>query len=138
MKNEEFINFLQESGKEKIDISPDLFYEKIDLKIASEEFKNEFLNNDFRKFDLKSSLKKEFYQICTKIFENFKKKGNFLIFKYWKISQNVDEEVLEICIKRIKIILINQKKDKKVTLYTDLIDFYCNLFLFVLKNLIVN
>ena len=61
-----------------------------------------------------------------------------MIFKYWKISQNVDEEVLEICIKRIKTVLINQKKDKKVTLYTDLIDFYCNLFLFVLKNLIVN
>ena len=128
LKNEEFINILQESGKANINISPDLFAEMIDLKNASEEFKNEFLNNDFKKFDLKSTLKNGYYQIFTKIFEKFETQGDFLILKNWKISPNVDEEVLEICIKRIKAVLISQKKDKKNTLYTDLIDFYCNLF----------
>ena len=128
LKNEEFINFLQESGKENINISPELFSEKIDLKIASEEFKNEFLNNDFKKFDLKATLRNNFYQLFTKIFEKFETQGDFLILKNWKISPNIDEGVLEICIKRIKTVLINQKKAKKITIYTDLIDFYCNLF----------
>ena len=133
LKNEQLINFFQESGKKEIFLSPDLIASLIDLKNASELFRNNFLNNDFKKFDLKTSFQKGFYIIIEKIFEKFESQADFLKLKNWKISPNVDIEVLDICINRITSILIKEskekeKKNKKNILYTDLIDFLCNLF----------
>ena len=131
LKNEELINYFQESGKREINISPDIIVELIDLKNTSVSFRNDFLNNDFKKFDLKASFQKAYYTLIQKIFEKFTEQRDFLLLKNWEINPNVDEEVLDVCIKRITSILIQEskvKKNNKNILYTDLIDFLCKLF----------
>jgi len=130
LKNEELINFFQESGKKQIsDIEPDKIVELINLNTASEEFINDFLNNNFKKFDLKVFFGKKFDIFIQKIFENFKNLDNFLNIKNWKISPNVNEEVLKYCIRRISTVINeNNKKMEKNTSFTDLINFLCNTF----------
>ena len=146
LKNDELIKFFQESRQKEISLSPESVANMIDLKNASEKFRNDFLNNDFKKFDLKVAFKNNFYTLIEKIFENFSTQDKFLILKNWKISPNVNEEVLQICLRKIKEVLIKgvlkkeTSKDQNIKiLYTDLIDFLCSLFAMSskkLKNLI--
>ena len=131
LKNEELINFFQETGKREINIPPEIIVELIDLKNTSVSFRNNFLNNDFKKFDLKASFQKSYYTLIEKIFEKFTDQRDFLIFKNWEINPNADIEVLDICIKRITSILIKEskvKKDNKNILFADLFNFLCKLF----------
>ena len=132
LKNEELINFFEESGKEEINIPTDIMTNVIDLQTASEEFKNKFLNNDFKKLDLEAAFGINYYDIIQKIFDKFKKQEDILVLKNWKISQNVNGKILNICLKKIKLILIEEAKEckknnKKFVLYTDLISFLCSL-----------
>ena len=127
--NDEIINFFQESRKEEIEtIGPNEVSKLIDLNIATEEFINNFLNNNFKKFDLKSFFGKQFDTFIQKIFENFKKTSDFSNIKNWKISPNVNEEVLKYCIKRISEVLSQDKNIKSS--FNNLINFLCNLFSF--------
>jgi len=135
--NEEIINFFQESRKKEIEtIEPDDVCKLINLNIANEEFINNFLNNNFKKFDLKVFFGKKFDYFIQKIFENFKKLDDFCDIKNWKISPNVNEEVLKYCIRRISIVIYENKTNAnngEKTLkssFTDLINFLCNLFSF--------
>ena len=132
LKNDELINFFEDSGKEEITLSSEIMANIIDLKNASEEFKNKFLNNDFKKLDLKVAFGNRFAEIIQKIFEKFKTQEDFSVIKNWKISKNVNGEVLKVCIRRIKLVLIEEakeykKKNKKFVLYTELISFLCSL-----------
>jgi len=112
-KNEEIINFFQESRKKEIEtIGPDDVSKLIDLNAANEEFINNFLNNNFKKFDLKVFFGKQFDIFIQKIFENFKKPDDFSNIKNWKISPNVNEEVLKYCIRRISIVIYEDDKNK--------------------------
>jgi hypothetical protein len=127
--NDEIINFFQESRKEEIEtIGPNEVSKLIDLNIATEEFINNFLNNNFKKFDLKSFFGKQFDTFIQKIFENFKKPSDFSKIKNWKISPNVNEEVLKYCIRKISEVLSQDKNIKSS--FNDLINFLCNLFSF--------
>ena len=126
LKNEEIINFFQEIRGKEIKISPDEVAKMIDLQSASEEFRNNFLNNDFKRFDLKATFNKGFHKLISLIFEKFQTQRDFLVLKNWKISPNVNEEVLEIAIKRVIEVL--NKEAKQNILFTDLIDFLCSLF----------
>jgi len=127
--NDEIINFFQESRLGKIkNITSDDVSKLIDLNVASEEFINNFLNNNFKKFDLKVFFGKEFDSFIQKIFKNFNLSIDFYNIKNWKISPNVNEEVLKHCIRRISVVL-SQDKNMKSS-FTDLINFLCNLFSF--------
>ena len=134
LKNKDLINFFEESGKTDINITSDLLdriSEMIDFKSANEKFKYDFLNNNFKKFDLKNVFKEGFSKFMEKIFEKFKTQSDFSIIKNWKINPNVNEEVLEMCLKRLKNVLINEKKNnesKKFIIYKDLYQFICDLF----------
>jgi len=128
-KNDEIINFFKESEiKEIKNIGLYDAYKLINLNFASEEFINNFLNNNFKNFDLKVFLGEQFDNFIQKIFENFKESSDFSNIKNWKISQNVNGNVLKYCIRRISIVL-SQDKNMKSS-FTDLINFLCNLFSF--------
>ena len=86
------------------------------------------MNNNFKKFDLKSFFGKEFDNFIKKIFDNFNEASDFSNIKNWKISPNVNEEVLKYCIRRISV-LLSQDKNMKSS-FNDLINFLCNLFSF--------
>ena len=138
-ENDEFINFCIESGKQSINITPDAVAKMIDLREASEDFKNKLLNNDFKKFDLKKAFGNNYSQIIEKIFEQLKSQSDFSgILKNWNINPNVDKEVLEICFKRFKTVLINdknKKNDSKLTIFFDLHNLVCNLLSISSKKL---
>ena len=127
--NDEIINFFQESRKREIEIvGPDDVSKLINLNVAKEEFINNFLNNNFKKFDLKVFFGKQFDTFIQKVFENFKKPSDFSNIKNWKISSKVSEEILKYCIRRISIVLSQDKNIKSS--FNDLINFLCNLFSF--------
>ena len=127
-KNDEIINFFLESREKRIkNIGPEDVSQLIDLNAANEEFINNFLNNNFKKFDLKEFFGDQYDTFIQKIFENFKEPSDFSNIKIWKISPNVNEEVLKYCIRRISLVL---SQDNTKSSFTDLINFLCNLFSF--------
>ena len=135
LKNEEFINYIKNSEISKTNIPSDeflnIFLKSIDLKTASDEFISEFLNNDFKGIDLTKFLKNNFINLYQQIFERFKSIDDFLIIKNWKISKNINEEILRLCIRKVSNVLIKEVKNNKngnISLYSSLIFFLCNLF----------
>ena len=127
--NDEIINFFQESRKKEIEIiGPDDVSKLIILNIASEEFINNFLNNNFTNLNLKVFFGKQFDKFIQKIFEEFKRPFDFSDIENWRISPNANEEVLKYCIRRISVVL-SQDKNMKSS-FTDLINFLCKLFSF--------
>ena len=135
LKNEEFINYIKNSEISKANIPSDeflnIFLKSIDLKTASDEFISEFLNNDFKGIDLTKFLKNNFINLYQQIFERFKSIDDFLIIKNWKISKNINEEILRLCIRKVSNVLIKEVKNNKngnISLYSSLIFFLCDLF----------
>ena len=135
LKNEEFINYIKNSEISKTNIPSDeflnIFLKSIDLKTASDDFISEFLNNDFKGIDLTKFLKNNFINLYQQIFERFKSIDDFLIIKNWKISKNINEEILRICIRKVSNVLIKEVKNNKngnISLYSSLIFFLCDLF----------
>ena len=130
--NDEIIRFFQESEKKKIENIEAVDIAKlINLNDSSEEFINNFLNNNFKKLDLKVFFGEHFDDFIQKIFEKFNETSDFLYIKNWKISPNVNEEVLKYCIRRIIIVISEEERNKnkeKKSSFTDLINFLCNLF----------
>jgi len=127
--NDEIINFFIESRKKEIEnIGPDDVSKLIILNVASEEFINNFLNNNFANLNLKVFFGNQFDMFIQKFFEEFKKPFDFSVIENWSISPNANEEVLKHCIRRISVVL-SQDKNMRSS-FTDLINFLCNLFSF--------
>ena len=137
LQNEDLINHIRLLEGGISNISSDdflkIFLKSIDIKSASDDFISKLLNNDFKGVDLTKLLQNNFIKFYENLFENFKSQEDFLLIKNWKMSKNINEEILRICIKKISRVLIEEiksNKDGNISIYPSLILFLCNLFAF--------
>ena len=135
MKNEELFNYIINSEILYSNIPSDdylsIFLKLIEIKTASEDFISRLLNNNIRHVDLNKLLKSNFVRFYQKLFDEFESQEDFLIIKNWNISQNINGEILRICIRRISAVLVeevNSNKTGNISIYPSLILFLCKLF----------
>ena len=146
LQNEELINHIRLLEDEISNISSDtflkIFLKSIDIKTATDGFISKLLNNDFDGVDLAKLLQTNFIKFYENLFEKFKSQEDFLLIKNWKMSKNINEEILRLCIRKISEVLIEEIKNNrsgKISIYPSLILFLCSLFAFSsnkLKNII--
>lgn len=103
LQNEDLINHIRLLEERISNISSNdflkIFLKSIDIKSASDDFISKLLNNDFKGVDLTKLLQNNFIKFYENLFENFKSQEDFLLIKNWKMSKNINEEILRICIK---------------------------------------
>ena len=107
--NKDLIDFLKTSENNKINI--EIISNGIKLDGKDKEFTNNFLNNNFDNFDLKVFFGYNYYGFMKKLFDNFILPKDLLAIMDWKISNHVNEEVVEIFLDAIKRIWLNDPEN---------------------------
>ena len=76
-----------------------------------ESFINNLLNNNFENVDFKSFLGNDYYQFIENLFNKFIYPRDLLPIMKWDIKDHVSQEVIDIFLKAIKRIWLNDKKN---------------------------
>ena len=103
--NEHLIDFLKTLKDNKVDIeiiSNGIIFDRYDRT-----FTNNFLNNNFDKFDLKLFFGNNYYGLIKNLFDKFIQPKDLYAIINWQISDKVNEEVVEIFLDAIKRIWLN-------------------------------
>ena len=110
--NNDLINF--------ITTEPEFFNYAIDKKFLQngiiidgkdELFINNLLNNNFENVDFKNFLGNDYYQFIENLFNKFIYPRDLLSIMKWDIKDHVSQEVIDIFLKAIKRIWLNDKKN---------------------------
>ena len=111
LKNLDFFNFIESAPTILFENEEFInnFHNGIEFNGINNEFVNQILNDD--KYNLKINLGNSYYKIIQKIFDKLLAMKDLLVLRDWDIYENTDENLIEIFLKTIERIWINDPEN---------------------------
>ena len=116
LKNKDLIDFLQndpylKEDENKIKIPYNLISQGIIFDDNDPTFTNNFFNDRFEDIDLKEFFGKYYNNFIKCVFDKFKKPKDLVPIRHWKISYDINDEVLQNFIYAVKRIWLGEPQN---------------------------